>query len=68
MPDGNIVSVKTDRMTFIVRDNGHIWLGAIPHITCEFVGGHLDGSLFAIPCHYANNAEAWALITDPVDG
>ena len=43
-------------------------LGAIPHITCEFVGGRLDGALFAIPSSYANNAEAWALITDPVDG
>lgn len=68
MPDGGIVSVKTDKMTFTVRDNGHIMLGAIPHIACEFVGGPLDGALFAIPCHYSNNPEAWALITDPVDG
>ena len=67
LPDGGIVPVKTKRMAFVVVQDQPIMLGAIPHVLCEWVGGPLDGGKFAIPHNYAQNAEAWALITDPAD-
>lgn len=67
MPDGSIVSVKTDRMAFSVQDNGQIWLGEIPHIVGEFVGGPLDGARFGIPAYYGNSLEAWSVIAAPAD-
>jgi len=67
MPDGGVVSIKTDRMAFIVRDSGQIKLGEIPHLVGEFVGGPLDGAAFGIPAHYGNSLEAWSVIADPAD-
>jgi hypothetical protein len=65
MADGGIVPVKTNRMAFCVI--GKVMLGNLPHLLCEWVGGGLDGARFAIPEHYAQSAESWALITDPSD-
>lgn len=65
MPDGGILPVKTNRMAFCVI--GKVMLGNLPHLLCEWVGGSLDGARFGLPEHYAQNAESWALITDPVD-
>ena len=65
MPDGGILPVKTNRMAFCVI--GKVMLGNLPHLLCEWVGGSLDGARFGLPEHYAQNAESWALITDPAD-
>ena len=65
MPDGGILPVKTNRMAFCVI--GKVMLGNLPHLLCEWVGGSLGGARFGLPEHYAQNAESWALITDPAD-
>jgi hypothetical protein len=65
MPDGGVVPVKTNRMTFCLI--GGVMLGNCPHILCEWVGGGLDGARFALPEHYSKSPESWALVTDPVD-